>query len=79
MAYKQCKIYDKENDAYLGGIAAINGDDELQFVICACCGCTIEAEEFEDDENAYFTLVEIYDTWVDFSEAIIDESEEIKT
>ena len=73
MIYKQCKLYDKENDAYLGGIAAIGENDAIEFVICACCGGTIEADEFFDDENSYFELVEIYENWVDFSEAIIED------
>lgn len=72
MILKQCKIYDKESDTTLGGIAAFE-EDKLQYIICACCGAILEADDFSDDEDSDFELVEVYDNWIDFSENIIED------
>ena len=59
---KQVKFIDKneETNNVYGGILMDDGD-----VICACCGGVFEADDIE--------IIEEYDTWVDFTEAIIEE------
>ena len=61
----QIKFKDLENDTIHGGIMLDDGD-----VICACCGGLIDKEEF-NNEN-YYKLLDIYKTWIDFSESIIE-------
>ena len=60
---KQIKFYDIENDIVHGGILTDDGN-----VICACCGGVIPSDEMDTIE-----IMRVYDTWVDFSEFIIDE------
>ena len=69
--FRQCKFYDIENDAYLGGI--LTDDDDL---ICGCCGGYIPREEIcllgrEQQEEDLYIVTEIYDKWVSLSDEII--------
>ena len=59
---KQVKFIDKneETNNVYGGILMDDGN-----VICACCGGVFEADDIE--------IIEEYDTWVDFTEVIIEE------
>lgn len=63
---KQVKFKDKENDVILGGILLDDGD-----LVCACCGGLIPADELVTGEQ--FEIIEVYETWIDFSQFIIDE------
>ena len=82
MFYQQVKLYDKENEAFLGGIAECewNDDTETTFtvhrIICACCGSVFDADDFdEQDEDSIIRIVRFYPDWVDFSYAILDDED----
>ena len=55
---KQVKFIDDGN--ILGGILLDTGE-----IICGCCGGIIESDEAE--------IIEIYDDWINISDAIIGE------
>ncbi len=61
---KQIKWFDKENELVHGGILLDNGD-----IICACCGGLIPV----DEQLGEVEILDIYDSWVDFSDEIIGE------
>lgn len=67
---KQVKFRDVENGFIHGGILLEDGG-----VLCACCGGFIEPNDVGDigDVNVRIEILETYDTWIDFSEFIIDE------
>ena len=64
---KQVKFYDKENDDELCGILTDDAD-----IICGCCGSLIPSSEIGDDEDCTYSILKIYDEWVDFSDFIND-------
>lgn len=57
--YKQVKFRDFE-DTIRGGIL----DTEKDVIICACCGGTFEVDEVP--------IEEVYSSWIDFTDEIID-------
>lgn len=59
----QIAFYDVENDSILGGLQFDNGD-----VICGCCGGLIEKSDFDD---GLFTILKVFDSWIDLTETII--------
>lgn len=72
MIFKQVKFrcpdvdtVERKSDA-LGGIAVYEGDldKDPQYIICGCCGCLFEPEDFE--------LVQVME-WIPISEAILGE------
>lgn len=68
---KQCKFYDVEAEAFLGGI--LTDDDEI---ICGCCGGIIPRNvicmpEEKPQEEHEIIVKKIYDNWVDLSEEIM--------
>ena len=68
---KQVKFTDREiGDAYLGGIAAYDGN-KLQFVICGECGGMLEPEDVE--------ILKEYEDWMDLTEAIIGDDNDDET
>ena len=41
-------------------------------IICGCCGAIMAPDEYDGtDEDAPFIIVDVYDHWVDISDAII--------
>lgn len=68
--YRQIKfmITDSSLDdagTVLGGIAHYDENDNIEYVICACCGGTFSPDEI--------VILKKYTYWVDFSHTIIDE------
>lgn len=64
---KQVRLYDKDNDVYLGGILLPDGN-----IICGCCGAIMTPDEYDEtDEDALFIIVDVYEHWIDISDAII--------
>lgn len=53
---------DPDDDIY-GGIAAFEGNNVLQYVICGCCGGVFEPDSIE--------ILEQYTRWVNLSDEII--------
>lgn len=76
--FKQCKFRDDENEGIIhGGLY----DEDEGILICGCCGGIINKDEIyfprEDYENKGYdydnhthTMIEIYDNWINLSEAI---------
>lgn len=64
---KQIKIYDKENNGIHGGIILDTGN-----VICACCGRLIEKDNIGPENNKSYSIMNIFETWVDFSDSILN-------
>ena len=65
MITKQVYFRSEGEDAYIGGILCMEKEDDLKnaFIICGCCGGIIEIDEVEE--------MEIYPTWVGFSDEIM--------
>ena len=63
--YKQVVFYEIDADERIlyGGIAHYNAHDEIDYVICGCCGGVMEAEEVE--------IVKVFDWWVPLCDEII--------
>ena len=75
---QQVKFWDEENECWIGGIAYC---DEI---ICGCCGCTIDLDNFfdlegnvlthkgssDDDEDENCSNLMVYENWIDLDEAI---------
>lgn len=61
---QQVQWYDAENERRCGGIVY---KDEI---ICACCGGIFPKDEWDDLEKLHD-----FNTWIDFTEFIIDEDE----
>lgn len=64
---KQCKFYDKINDAYHGGIIDNEGN-----IICGCCGSLIPADEIGDSDECKHKIIKIYEDWVNLDEWICE-------
>lgn len=58
--YEQIKFKDWDGVKHGGIINTDTGE-----VICACCGSTFESDDYK--------VIEIYDDWVDFTFAIIND------
>lgn len=54
---KQCRIFDRANGYFHGGILLDNGD-----VICGCCGSLIPADEIGTGDGDH-EIIRVYDTW----------------
>lgn len=62
--FKQVKFVDEEHNI-LGGFAFFDEHDNIEYIVCGCCGSMLEPDEV--------TIVEVYHYWANISDEIIGE------
>lgn len=61
--FEQVKfVYDNE---VFGGIAKVDDEGKIYYVICGCCGCIFDTEDI--------VILKQYHNWVNISDEIIGE------
>ena len=64
---------EKDYNKILGGIAKLDNDGNIEYIICGCCGGVFEKDDIYDGIFQF----SVYENWIDISQEILgDENNE---